>query len=150
VFQQLCQFCTVSPRATDFFARRIFTDERDWPENGEPTYAGYSIGRWIDEDGDGRFDTLEVETRGPFKGPWITMRPACPSTSTISRFSRSACIATRPTQKILHDEITVIDHALTRPWTVDKKYVLNPNPRPVWEEVYQSLQKCRCHRGNDR
>jgi hypothetical protein len=36
--------------------RRIFTDGRDWPESGEPTYAGYSIGRWIDEDGDGRFD----------------------------------------------------------------------------------------------
>jgi hypothetical protein len=35
--------------------RRIFTDGRDWPESGEPTYAGYSIGRWIDEDGDGRF-----------------------------------------------------------------------------------------------
>jgi hypothetical protein len=26
--------------------RRIFTDGRDWPESGEPTYAGYSIGRW--------------------------------------------------------------------------------------------------------
>jgi hypothetical protein len=29
----------------------------------EPTYAGYSIGKWIDTDGDGRYDTLEVETR---------------------------------------------------------------------------------------
>ena len=27
---------------------------------------------------------------------------------------------------MLHDEITVIDHALTRPWTVDKKYVPQP------------------------
>ena len=27
---------------------------------------------------------------------------------------------------LLHDEITVIDHALTRPWTVDKRYVRNP------------------------
>jgi hypothetical protein len=31
--------------------------------------------------------------------------------------------------KLMHDEITVIDHALTRPWTVDKKYTLNPNHR---------------------
>jgi len=29
---------------------------------------GYSIGNWKDEDGDGRFDLLEVETRN-FKGP---------------------------------------------------------------------------------
>ena len=48
--------------------RRIFTDGRDWPKEIEPTYQGYSIGRWIDEDGDGRYDMLEVETRG-FKGP---------------------------------------------------------------------------------
>ena len=30
---------------------------------------------------------------------------------------------------ILHDEITVIDHALTRPWVVDKRYVRNAIPR---------------------
>ena len=28
----------------------------------------------------------------------------------------------------------MLDHALTRPWTVDKKYVRNPNPRPYWRE----------------
>src|SRR5579864_2371726 len=48
--------------------RRIFTDGRDWPKEIEPTYSGYSIGRWIDEDAAGRYDVLEVETRGPFKG----------------------------------------------------------------------------------
>ena len=48
--------------------RRIFTDRRPWPADAEPTYQGYSIGRWIDEDGDGVYDVLEVETRGPFKG----------------------------------------------------------------------------------
>ena len=49
--------------------RRIFTDGRDWPADAVPTYQGYSIGRWIDEDGDGVYDVLEVDTRGPFKGP---------------------------------------------------------------------------------
>ena len=49
--------------------RRIFTDGRDWPKEIEPTYQGYSIGKWTNEDGDGTFDVLEVETRGPFKGP---------------------------------------------------------------------------------
>jgi hypothetical protein len=35
---------------------------------------------------------------------------------------------------LLHDEITVIDHALTRPWTVDKRYVRNANPLATWDE----------------
>ena len=48
--------------------RRIYTDGRDCPEEMEPTFAGYSIGKWEDTDGDGRFDTLVVETRG-LKGP---------------------------------------------------------------------------------
>src|SRR5205807_20836 len=46
----------VTPETTyiivaDFDAlRRIFTDGRDWPKDIEPTFAGYSIGKWIDED----------------------------------------------------------------------------------------------------
>ncbi len=45
--------------------RRIYTDGRGWPNEDEyvPTYAGYSIGKWVDEDGDGRYDALEIETR---------------------------------------------------------------------------------------
>ena len=53
--------------------RRIYTDGRDfsrWPKpGGEPAFGGFSIGTWIDEDGDGRYEVLEVEMRGPFKGP---------------------------------------------------------------------------------
>jgi hypothetical protein len=48
--------------------RRIYTDGRAFPTDEDPTYAGYSVGKWIDTNGDGRFDTLEVETRN-FKGP---------------------------------------------------------------------------------
>jgi hypothetical protein len=48
--------------------RRIYTDGRAWPQDNEPTFVGYSIGKWIDQDGDGRYDLLEVETRD-FKGP---------------------------------------------------------------------------------
>jgi len=44
-------------------SRRIYTDGREWPKDSDPTFAGYSIGRWLDENGDGRFDALEVETR---------------------------------------------------------------------------------------
>jgi hypothetical protein len=35
---------------------------------------------------------------------------------------------------VLHDEVTVIDHALTRPWTEDKKYVHDSNLRPASRE----------------
>jgi hypothetical protein len=116
--------------------RRIFTDGREWPKDLEPTYAGYSIGRWIDEDGDGVYDVLNVETRGPFKGPRAYDATGLPlhfdnQSVFIERIHRD-----RANPNILHDEITVFDHALTRPWSVDKKYVLNPNPRPNWTEGY--------------
>jgi hypothetical protein len=39
--------------------RRIYTDGRDWPSGVEPAFAGYSIGRWIDEDGSGRYAVLD-------------------------------------------------------------------------------------------
>jgi hypothetical protein len=42
--------------------RRIYTDGREFPKDEEPTLAGYSIGKWVDEDGDGQFDVLQVET----------------------------------------------------------------------------------------
>ena len=32
----------------------------------------------------------------------------------------------------LIDEITTIDHALTRPWSVIKKYGHVPDPNPIW------------------
>src|SRR5580704_1324395 len=38
--------------------RRIYTDGRDWPRSAEPSFQGYSIGRWLDEKGDGRFTVL--------------------------------------------------------------------------------------------
>jgi len=32
--------------------RRIYTDARDWPDEMDLSFAGTSIGKWIDEDGD--------------------------------------------------------------------------------------------------
>ena len=115
--------------------RRIFTDGRDWPKEIEPTFQGYSIGRWIDEDGTGRFNVLEVETRA-FKGPRIydiTGMPLHPDNQSIFK---ERIHLDKADANLLHDEITVIDHALTRPWTVDKKYVRNPNadPQADWPE----------------
>jgi hypothetical protein len=118
--------------------RRIFTDGRDWPKDIEPTYAGYSLGKWIDADGDGTYDTLEVETRGPFKGPRAYDATGLPlAFDNQSRF-KERLYRDKTDPKILHDEITVFDNALTRPWIVDKKYVHDSNPRPEWAEAYCS------------
>jgi hypothetical protein len=115
--------------------RRIFTDDRDWPTEIEPTYAGYSIGRWIDEDGDGQYDVLEVETRG-FKGPRAYEETGLPlHTDNLSIF-KERIYRDRADPNILHDKITSIDHALTQPWTVDKRYVRKPNLLAQWTEVY--------------
>ena len=36
---------------------------------------------------------------------------------------------------ILHDDVTVLDHALTRPWTVNKTYGREPNKeQPFWRD----------------
>jgi hypothetical protein len=116
--------------------RRIFTDGRDWPADIEPTYSGYSIGTWIDQDGDGTYDVLEVETRGPFKGPRAYDTTGLPLHFDNQSIFKERIYLDSADPNILHDEITVIDNALTRPWTVDKKYVRNLNPRPKWPEYY--------------
>ena len=120
----------------DDHGRRIFTDGRDWPTGLEPSYAGYSIGRWIDQDGSGRYDLLEVETRGPFKGPRAYDATGLPLAFDNQSVFKERIHLDRADPSILHDEMTVIDHALTRPWTVDKRYVRNPNTRPLWPEYY--------------
>ncbi len=113
--------------------RRIFTDGRDWPKEIEPTYQGYSIGRWIDEAGAGRYDLLEVETRG-FKGPRVYDATGLPLHYDNQSVFKERIHLDKADPNILHDEITVIDHALTRPWTVDKKYVRGADPKSDWPE----------------
>jgi hypothetical protein len=119
----------VTPRTTYIMVehindnRRIYTDGRDWPTELEPTHLGYSIGRWIDTDGDGRYDVLEIETRG-FKGP---------RTYDDSGIQRIFLDKSDP--NIFHDEVAVIDHALTHPWIVTKSYHRESDRQPYWREV---------------
>jgi hypothetical protein len=113
--------------------RRIFTDGRDWPPEIEPTLQGYSIGKWIDEDGDGRFDVLEVETRG-FKGNRVYDISGIPTHRDNQSVFKERIFIDRKNPNLLHDEITVFDHALTRPWTVDKRYVRNADLKAQWPE----------------
>jgi hypothetical protein len=111
--------------------RRVYTDGRDWPADITPTFSGYSIGHWIDAAGTGRYDTLEVETRG-LKGPRILDPSGIPvhkdnQTVVTERFSLD-----QRNGDMLHDVITTFDHAFTRPWTVDKTY--NRVRDPTWIE----------------
>ena len=113
--------------------RRVFTDGRDWPAHEEPTFAGYSIGRWVDEDGDGKYDVLEVESRN-FKGPRVYDSSGLPLHRDNQSVFKERIYLDKTDPNILHDEITVIDHALMRPWTVDKKYIRNADPLSEWPE----------------
>jgi hypothetical protein len=128
----------VAPRTTYISAgsdlRRIFTDGRPWPANPAPTYQGYAIGRWIDEDGSGTYSVLEAETRY-FKGPRAHDATGLPlafdnESIFIERFHLD-----KDNSNLMHDEITTIDHALTRPWSVDKTFRHNPNPYPAFSRV---------------
>ncbi len=110
--------------------RRIYTDGRDWPTDAEPTFQGYSLGRWIDSQHAGHFDTLLVETRF-FKGP----RALDPTGIPVHADNQSIVLERIHLVKdILHDELTLIDHALTRPWSVDKIYERSREKFPSWRE----------------
>jgi hypothetical protein len=116
------------------YGRRIYTDGRDWPKEIEPTYAGYSIGRWIDEDGDGRYDVLEVETRGPFKGRRVYDSSGLPLHRDNDSIFKERIFLDKSDPNILHGVMTVIDHALTLPWTVDRRYHRRTDSPRVWPE----------------
>jgi hypothetical protein len=113
--------------------RRIYTDGRDWPKEIDPTLVGYSIGKWLDTSGNGHFDTLEVETRG-FKGPRHYDAAGVPLHHDNQSIFKERIYLDQADKNLMHNEITVIDNALTRPWTVTKGYVRNPDPRPDWGE----------------
>jgi hypothetical protein len=114
--------------------RRIYTDGREWPTEIEPTFLGTSIGNWIDTQGTGHYDLLDVETRG-FRGPRAFDVTGAPLHRDNQTIVKEQIYLDREDANILHDDVTVIDHALTRPWTVHKSYGREPNKeRPVWRD----------------
>ncbi len=87
--------------------RQIFTDGRPLPEIEQPSFNGYSAGRW-------EGDTLVVETIGFKDGQWLD-RSGSPLTDAARMTERFR----RPNYGKLEIEITVDDHkAYTAPWTV--------------------------------
>jgi hypothetical protein len=104
-----------------FMPRRIYTDGRSFPNDEEPSFMGYSVGKWLDTDGDGRFDTLEVETRN-FKGPRTVEFTGIALHEDNQTIVKERISLDKSDAEVMHNEITIIDHAFTRPWTVDKRY----------------------------
>jgi len=111
--------------------RRIYTDGRDFPTDEDPSWMGYSIGKWIDQSGSGRFDVLEVETRN-LKNPRTFDPSGLPLHKDGETIVKERFYLDKANPDILHDEITVYDHALTRPWTVIKN--MKREPKPIWVE----------------
>ena len=110
--------------------RRIYTDGRKWPEDIEPSYAGYSIGQWNDENKDGHY-VLSVETRA-MKGPRTFDASGVPMDKDNDTVVKERIYLDKNDLNLLHDEVTTIDKALTKPWTVTRSY--HREREPVWTE----------------
>ena len=77
---------------------------------------------------------LEIETRG-FKGPRSYDATGLPLHPDNQSIIKERIFQDKADPNILHDEITTIDHALTRPWTVTKKLPPRRKIRePAWRE----------------
>jgi hypothetical protein len=113
------------------FARRIHTDGASMPAAEPPSFQGYSTGRWVDQNGDGRYDLLEVETRN-FKGPRVMDSSGLPLHKDNQTVVKERIFLDKSDKDRLHNEITTIDNAFTLPWTVTKTYVRERQPR--WAE----------------
>jgi hypothetical protein len=128
----------ISPKVTymifeNNLPRRIFTDGRSWPTNEEPSFNGYSIGKWTEADANGRYTALEVETRN-LKGPRTFESSGIPMHSDNETVVNERISLDKSDPNVLHDVITTYDHALTRPWTVDKRYLRVPQEKVIYYE----------------
>jgi hypothetical protein len=116
--------------------REIYMDGRQFPEGDDlnPTYLGYSIGRWADK------DTLVVETRGFNENSWLDYF-GHPHTDLMRVTERW----TRPNKATLHYEARIEDPgAYTAPFTVAWDVPWNPTgelPEYICQENNQYLNR---------
>jgi hypothetical protein len=96
--------------------RQVFTDGRPLPKDAQPTWMGYSIGRW-------EGDTFVIETISQNGKTWLDMKglPGTESMRVIERF-------TRPTIGHMTIEVTIDDpKAYTKPWKATLNWTLVPD-----------------------
>ena len=96
--------------------RQIFMDGRTHPKDPQPTWMGYSVGKW-------EGDTLVVDTIGQNGKTWLDMRglPATDALRVIERFRR-------PSIGRIEIDVTIDDpKAYTKPWNVTLSWSLLPD-----------------------
>ena len=113
---------------TEFAPRRIYTDGRDWPKTEQTWFTGYSIGKWLDADADGRYRTLEIETRR-VRAPRVWDQSGMPMADDDEGVIKERIYLDSSDASLLRVEMTAIDNSLTRPWTVLKTFKRQTN---VW------------------
>ncbi|HEY7392444.1 MAG TPA: hypothetical protein VH640_28245 [Bryobacteraceae bacterium] len=119
----------------DVTFRQIFTDGRPLPKDPNPSFNGYSIGKW-------EGDTLVVETNGLRDGIWLDRKgnPLTSAAKMIERFHRVNF-------GNLNIEVTIDDpKAYTRPWTVKLHQILMPDT-DLLEYYCQENEKDNRHMG---
>ena len=129
--------------------RRIYTDGRKWPDL---IPAGVSTAI---PSASGSIPTamavttlLEVETRA-FKGPRSYDASGLPLHRDNKTVIKERIYLDKANPNLLHNDITVIDDALTRPWSVQKTYRRNANPHPTWIEYICAEGQQLVRIGND-
>jgi len=132
----------IRPKITYFIpmqvpTRRIHTDGRGWPTDEPPSFGGTSLGKWIDEDGDGRYDVLEIETRN-LLGPRVFESTGLPLHDDNKTIVKERVYLDKGNKDVLHIEITTFDNALTRPWTVDRIHLRTNPPRWIEKNCHES------------
>jgi hypothetical protein len=144
----------VTPNMTYFILeefstlRQVYTDGRKFPDYIEPSFTGYSIGEWQDASRSGRLDTLVIETRG-IKGPHAYDASGLPFHKDDEAVVREKLYADGADPNVLHDEITVTDNDLTKPWTVIRSYRRSASrAQAQWSEFLCSEDKSRVQIGD--
>jgi hypothetical protein len=113
--------------------RQVFLDERPLPVDPNPTWLGYSVGRW-------EGDTLVVETFGFNGKSWLDLR-GHPSTEALRITERFR----RPNLGHLELAMTIDDpKAYVKPWTVNLAMRLAPDS-DLLEYVCNENEKDRAH-----
>jgi len=100
----------------DVTYRQIFTDGRAVPNDPDPTWNGYSVGKW-------KGDTLVVETVGLREGTWLDRAgsPLMEGAKMTEKFHRVNL-------GDLEVEVTIDDpKTYTKPWTVKLHQILKPD-----------------------
>ena len=115
--------------------RQVFTDGRPLLGSGEPTWLGYSVGRW-----DG--DTFVVDTNGLKDGGWLDTKKGHPNSDALhvtERFRRT---------DFGHMELSITINdpkAYLKPWTIKSTLNLLPDT-DLLEAFCDSHEKTMEHR----